>query len=689
MSLSWFILADLKKEYLISQDISLEIWEEYIFQRPTTKLILNNTNEEIFLYDSEKNIVDSVSYKSSVKWEVIQFWTHVGDADMRPEDEKDTSKKEDIHPKDEDNSIEEEIPESSGMTGSGLEILFDLQRPSYVTQSGSSNSYICDSGREECKVNFNLESSFNDIFKKWDYKCEIDFGWVWEGEVEKCNPNTVIFPEWATEVVFKIIEKDTENEVITRSIKIIFDRSLPSIEEVTKISSSARLALRKPYFIVQSWLEWRGTNFYCKKQPCKFNLEYKKIHSWEACFWDFGPGTATSMSTRERCNPGYVTMPEGSFVLYLRVYERAFPSNQKNLKYFIHNIPEPALEIFLEEDSSVENEDFRSEVWETEELNMQITLQWAIWKEKTLSWNLLTCSDVEKCFVNFIAEWVEESETINFSWKNNTESFSNNINPKWIWLETWKHKIVFEASNSWVVLDTQEFHVSVTWKVPKSKTPLSTEITEFQEPILFSWVAIKKEESSELSLLPKWSFTQNYLVLKYDGLRISGKAPLWSKLEIYHDDTLIISGSIDEKWKYRLVSKDFTAWEYNFNTKLILNSGEEIILEGTKVADISAEQITLWNTPKSSPSRKKASLSSRYIPKTPNLIVKNTKELSENDDRELSILMRIFLSIIVCITLVFGWIHVLVTSVYFTPKSILVLYNVRFSTRQKVCLILS
>jgi len=42
------------------------------------------------------------------------------------------------------------------------------------------------------------------------------------------------------------------------------------------------------------------------------------------------------------------------------------------------------------------------------------------------------------------------------------------------------------------------------------------------EPLLFS------EEEKEVEKTPSTSkiFTQNFLVLKYDGLRVSGKAPL-------------------------------------------------------------------------------------------------------------------------------------------------------------------
>lgn len=47
----------------------------------------------------------------------------------------------------------------------------------------------------DCKINFNLESSFGTGYNPSDYFCELDFDLDYEsGEEYKCNPNTVTFP---------------------------------------------------------------------------------------------------------------------------------------------------------------------------------------------------------------------------------------------------------------------------------------------------------------------------------------------------------------------------------------------------------------------------------------------------------------------------------------------------------------
>jgi hypothetical protein len=51
-SLSGYILADKKKEYLFIDDTFIEPGEKQEFFRPETKIALNNSDEEIYLYNS-------------------------------------------------------------------------------------------------------------------------------------------------------------------------------------------------------------------------------------------------------------------------------------------------------------------------------------------------------------------------------------------------------------------------------------------------------------------------------------------------------------------------------------------------------------------------------------------------------------------------------------------------------------
>jgi len=692
LSLSWYTLADLKKEYLILSNEILDVWGVQLFLRPETKLILNNSDEEIFLYDSENNLVDSIEYSSSEKDVPLVFDELENIEDI--ENTWDSPWFTNQWTWSLSWSGEVLTVEDIKVVSEDLKVKFDLQRPSYITQSWSSDTYICDSWQDECKVNFNFEPSFEASFRKWDYDCEIDFGWVWESEKNKCNPNTVIFPEGETSISINLIHKDLQIVQAERTIHIIFDRSLPCFEEKIKKSKTAKLALRKPNIIVQSGLTGQGRNFYCKKKPCKFNLNYEKIHSAEACFWDFWPWVASSQTTRERCNPWYVEMPEWLYSLSLRVYEKSFPSNQQTLTYYIHNIPEPTEDETLEiVQQSFENIwekrdiDLEKEVQEDmsdelviQDIHSKILLQWKIWNNKTLSWSTLTCSDADRCYVNFSSTWSKIPSEYSVAWMDNEVVFSNKSNPKWVWFWSGSHAIEYSVSYSWAILSSDSFMIHVNTKQLDDWGEKETQISS--EPALFTNIEekiVKKKTAKD--------FTQNYLPLKYDGLRISGKAPLWSTLTIYSWERTLWSVQTDEKWKYRFISKDFLAWEYSFSTIVKLSSWEERLIENSWDAYIKTEDRAFWFMPKKI-SSKKSSSSSSASTTAAKLIVKRDSNPEIQVQEEMSFWVRIFLIAIIALSIVIWVLHLIYTSSSYVTTHILHIIALQFSTRQKVCLIL-
>jgi len=676
LSLSGYTIADKSKKYLIVENILVRVWETAQLLRTKTKHILNNSNEEIFLYNSQWELVDHISYTTSLKSEVLYFWGH------------DTTSEVIIWEKKE---VDVQINTSEPILTHtwSLEAIFELQRPSYITQSWSSDIYICDSWQDECKVNFNLEPSFSWDFKKWDYTCEIDFQWIWESETQKCNPNTVIFPEGNSVVRFSIFRKDSWELQAEKTIEVLFDRSIPSLQEQANISKTAKLALRKPRVIIQSWLTGQGTNFYCIKQPCKFNLDYDTTHSWESCFWDFGPWIASSESTKTRCNPWYVDIPEGIFELGLRVYEKEYPSNKEEIRFYIHNVP-IVEENVRKDDYVLTQEDIVPDntLIDSENLEAKIVLQWRVSKEKTLSWSSLLCRDVDTCYVNLTSEVSWGGTGFEYLWKDNWEIFSQDENPKWSWLEVWEHEVSLEISHWWSPIATQNFYVSVKWeqeKVVNIKKTWEPQVNNIIEPVLFDY----KPETIR-SKVSKNIFTQNYLVLKYDGLRISWKAPVWSIVELYHWDDMILSWVSDEKWKYRIVSKTFTPWEYNLDTKLTLDWWEEIFIQSQKVASISLEQVWSWQIGKVKKRAATKNSSVNTSAQNPQQFIMSSSEYIEDEkiQEQLSMPMKIFMSVVIVLTAVFGFLHLIYTSVSNISQSITWVYILRFNTKQKICLIL-
>jgi hypothetical protein len=73
-SLSWYILKDkAQKEFTFwTWEILLSLQKKKFF-RPQTKILLNNSNEELFLYNNSWALIDSFSYEESINWEIIKI----------------------------------------------------------------------------------------------------------------------------------------------------------------------------------------------------------------------------------------------------------------------------------------------------------------------------------------------------------------------------------------------------------------------------------------------------------------------------------------------------------------------------------------------------------------------------------------------------------------------------------------
>lgn len=659
------------KQYVFSENV-FKAWESQVFYRPETKLILNNSDERLFLYNSWGVLEDEESYTSSTKGKALVFWTGA---------EEELSSEAKI--------IEEKIIPLTEDSSESLEIFFTLQRPSYIFEWETEDSYMCDREEDECKVNFDLRESFSTDFREKDYICEISFGsWIITWEENKCNPNTVIFQKGEHEVVFRILEENTWDIVAEKTIHI--SHSQEAYEAYTSQYSND-ISITRPNIIVQSGLEGSGKYFYCTKAECTINLKYEKKHENEECRWRFYPGEYSSDSTRDRCNPGYVTFPEWIFELSLIVYQDGKRSNSKKLIFYVYNTDETRNFISKQETQkkqqkiawkkSEENvltllEDSRdAEIASEMSLNSNIILQGTIWKEKLLSWSHLECVWVQKCYVNLTGEIESSEENLSYIWKNNGEEFSKDKNPKWIWIEQ-DSMIEFLVLSGNRLVEQRNFEVKI--KEDKKEHSL------WEEPLLFSETEIVADIPKEKE---KISFTQNFLPLKYDGLRISGKAPVWSRVEIYQDGENILSGNADEKWKYRLVSKNFRAGNYLFDTKLILSSGEEIFLETSWKLELLASDRAYWFQ------EKKSSGSSQRLVKIPQLVVQSyAADIPEEGDEipeTTSLTWRIFMSCIIVLSFLFAAGHLVFRQLsYVAERNVFSPYMLRFATKQKIHLLL-
>lgn len=193
-------------------------------------------------------------------------------------------------------------------------ILFDLQSPSYVLDKTEDLSeYICDNSKDECKINFNFEKTFENLINenwqkisKSNYYCQITFGSLSTWQENKCNPNTVIFPIWETNISIKIFEKSTDVLIIEKNILIkrlekielqedpvgIGFKPVPTIN--TEITDNSKFSSKKQDLSIRNWIfkqklriksislnetNWDFVEIFCLNCEKKFNIWWYKIYS--------------------------------------------------------------------------------------------------------------------------------------------------------------------------------------------------------------------------------------------------------------------------------------------------------------------------------------------------------------------------------------------------------------------------
>lgn len=80
IDMGWYTLSDKVKSYVLPSPSVLESQMTYRVARPISRIELNNTNEELSLHDAGWVLLDSFTYATSTKWDVITIlWTTFDD----------------------------------------------------------------------------------------------------------------------------------------------------------------------------------------------------------------------------------------------------------------------------------------------------------------------------------------------------------------------------------------------------------------------------------------------------------------------------------------------------------------------------------------------------------------------------------------------------------------------------------
>lgn len=188
---------------------------------------------------------------------------------------------------------------------------FEFQRPSYVLEEFnlSNEFYTCDPEKDDCKINFDFEwiiseENFNwQNFSKSDFYCQLKFGSLSTWEENKCNPNTVIFPIWETEVSVKIFKKNNSwEDFLILDKKILIKNFEKESEENNNISNSisSYSSVEKKDLSLKQWIskekfrikkislnetDWDFVEIFCENCDSKTNIWWYKIYSSKNFFY--------------------------------------------------------------------------------------------------------------------------------------------------------------------------------------------------------------------------------------------------------------------------------------------------------------------------------------------------------------------------------------------------------------------
>ncbi len=365
ISLDWYYLQDKSwKIYNFWTWEILNLKEKKKYYRTQTKIILNNTDEEIYLYNSW-SLVDNFSYNISEKWEKItrDIWWQENSNTWTIEILINTW------------SIETSTWETLSwvIDTSSWNIINNSWSLDFLTWCIDTNTWmiinswvldipnidievqswleyltgnIWQCKKEECKINLNLEKVFTWVYEKNNYNCLWGF-WSWwlykTGATEKCNPWYVDYGSWIFNLEAKIYEKwnetnykiwwliikndfwkikqeetnswiiDTNSwETDTESWGLdLWSWSLESSGTILEVPEIVWSFQNPSYLLEKNIIK---QNYSCDrtKRECKINLDLRNSFSWSLkesdfiCNIDFWFWTWNLTGEENKCNPNTI-----------------------------------------------------------------------------------------------------------------------------------------------------------------------------------------------------------------------------------------------------------------------------------------------------------------------------------------------------------------------------------------------
>ena len=393
-SLDWYSISDKWwKTYNITGDY-LSWWQIKKYYRTQTNIILNNTNEELYLYDSNNSLIDTFSYTSSENNLAIKY--------------NDSSNQNDDDNLDDDNNYYK----YDSNIKSRKEI-FD--KPSIIVQSWLDENNFC--YKKECLVNFKYDTNNKNLTCYWDF---------WDDfVVYGCNPEHLNFWEWKHELVLEVCDKNYSDHC--KNTHFIFRNLYKKTKTKAKITLQWDLTTWKMFkwdILVCDWVD-----------SCSVNLTASESTGDDlSYFWDLSNETYFSIK-----DPSSLIFEKWYYDIMLEVVDidwnmdRDFFKLEVTWKYEEINSKEIDEENNIDEKnisdyqnqinelkeiienfslSSSYTNDYKKDFFQNDnseiidvqnysEVNLKIQVQWKIGQNKELLDNKLIC--YETCSVNFDA----------------------------------------------------------------------------------------------------------------------------------------------------------------------------------------------------------------------------------------------------------------------------------------------
>lgn len=701
-SLSGYTLSDLAwKTYTFWIDL-FEKWELKKYYRPTTKILLNDTNETLYLKDSFWILVDTFSYATTENWVVYK-------------------KNEDI-------------------------TIINLNNQTWEIIESETNSWSIVEEFEEQNIDEILEEELDNLnseFGTWEILNE---------EIEEIIIESTgsIEENIFTNNTWSIIETENTStgsieNTTTNSWSLINNSNTWTINSIIIKNLSIKNTFQSPTYLNEKEIELKNNLVYnCDrtKDDCRINLDLRTTFNTEIKEADFNCNINFWLSwttwEENKCNPNTIIFPVWSYEIKIKVI------NKLNLNYFwelnfriindwkliqtqtITNyvsssstynettklvLNEPIIKVqsglndrkicdkkecsinfdsditkknitckwdfwsgsyiswndkkcnpnivyywpwnhtvFLEVcdinyDDNCKKSDYTFEnIYKKISLESIITIQWKMTKNKVLEWKKIICYDVDACSIN-LTWWDSKWEDINFFWDFWDWDFSESKNPLSKVFKKWNYTVILEVSDEDWDLREDYLEIEVRWKDDLIQALQEKDINQEIDKTLSS---IEKQELHSLKIDLQWKLWENKILndnkltcIKTCSVNFDWSKSIWSFKSYFWDFWNWETYIWDNPWyiKYN------TFWNY-----IVLFSAEDydwnmyekqfFITYIEKLIKAESKVILKTNTTLNSENSKLEEITENYLEN------ENTEEITENKTQKNKLAIWVF--IILC-----------------------------------------